>query len=207
MRGIMRLRGLVAPLGFILVLGSFPSRAETQEEPGELDHTHFGIGYIANAPDLMSGVGAYFVIPKLGGIGLYVDAKFDVKNPSDSPEFDSSLTADDVPNEVEGASYIESESSYRSFNVAVVRPVSPFLMVYAGGGLAHRTRYAEYEDPRQTHGRGGVFWVESPSEEEDRVNLMIGMMMRVGPRITSHFGFETQPRGITAGLSLRLPSW
>lgn len=81
-------------------------------------------------------------------------------------------------------------------------------MVYGGGGIAQRTRFNEYEVPGDVSlGRGGLLWVEDPSQEESRVNLMLGLMMRVSSRITSHFGFETQPRGITAGMSLRIPSW
>jgi len=207
MRGYKHVRRLLALSAVAGSIGLLPSVADAQEGPRELDRPQFGIGYIANAPDLMSGVGVYAVLPKFGGIGLYVDAKFDLGNPSDNMEFEPSLTDEDIENQVDGANYVESESSYRSYNVALVRPVNSFLMVYIGGGIAHRTQYAEYQDPGKTVGVGGVVWVESPSEEENRTNLMVGIMMRMGPRITSHFGFETQPRGVTAGLSLRLPSW
>ena len=207
MLGYTHVRGLFLFGGLVMGLGSFPCHAVAQGAPRALEGPQFGIGYIASAPDLMGGIGGYVVVPTLGGIGIYLDAKFDLQNPSSSEEFESSLTAEQVPHEVVGANFIESESSYRSFNVAVVRPLNSFLMVYLGGGLAQRTRYNEYEDPSKTLGRGGIFWVEFPSEAENRMNMMIGMMMRVGPRITSHFGFETQPRGITVGISLRLPSW
>jgi len=207
MLGYTNLRGLFLFVYLSVGLGFLPFRTEAQGTPRELDRTQFGIGYIANAPDLMAGIGGYVVVPKLGGIGIYVDAKYDLQNPSDTQEFEPGLTVDQVENEVDGATFLESESSYQSFNVAVVRPLNPFLMVYFGGGLAQRTRYSEYEDRSGTLGRGGVFWVEDPSQEENRLNMMIGFMMRMGPRITSQFGFETQPRGITTGVSLRLPSW
>jgi hypothetical protein len=181
--------------------------AQSRSRPRELDRTQFGIGYVANAPDVIVGGMAYVVVPKWGGIGLFVDAKFDSDNPSDLEEYEPDLTAEQVPNEVVGANFLEFESSYHSFNVGVVRPLSPFLMVYAGGGPAFRTRYVQYTDPQKNYGRGGVFWVEDPRQDETRMNLMLGLMMRVGSRITSQFGFETQPRGVTVGLSLRLPSW
>jgi hypothetical protein len=36
---------------------------------------------------------------------------------------------------------------------------------------------------------------------------MLGVFFRLTSLISSQFGFETQPRGITAGASLRLPRW
>lgn len=190
-------------------LGIWVPTADAQSRPRvrELDGLQFGIGYIANAPDMVTGGGAYVIFPKWGGIGIYVDAKFDPENPSDSEEFEPGLTAVQAQNEVPGARFVEHESSYRSFNVALVRPVSPYLMIYGGGGLAYRTEYQEYEEPSKNYGRGGIFWVEAPSRDETRFNIMLGIMMRMSSRLTSHFGFETQPRGITAGLSFRLPSW
>ncbi len=209
MRGFANARILCTALlvGLLWSVGSSDLEAQSRSGPRELDAPQFGIGFIANAPDMMTGGGAYVVLPKWGGIGIFVDAKFDYQNPSDSEEFEPGLTADRVPFEVDGANFIEHESSYRSFNVGLIRPINPFLMVYGGAGLAKRTRYSEYEEPSREYGRGGIFWVEAPSEAEDRLNMMIGLMMRMGPRITSHFGFETQPRGITVGFSLRLPSW
>lgn len=200
-------RRFALTVGMVVGLGCLPAGGRAQNRPGPLEGPHFGIGYIANAPELMGGIGGYFIVPKFGGIGLYMDAKIDLKNPSDTEEFEADWTPERVADEVTGANYLEHESSYSSVNLAVIRPLNPFLMVYGGGGLVRRTRYMEYEDPNRTLGRGGVFWVESPTEEETRVNLMLGMMMRVSSRITSHFGFETQPRGITAGLTLRFPSW
>jgi len=173
----------------------------------ELDRTQFGIGYVANAPDEMGGVGGYVVFDKWGGIGVYVDYKWDLSSPANEEGYEEGLTAEEVPFVVANANFLERKSSYKGFNVALVRPISSFLMVYGGGGMAKRTRYHSYEDVSTTLGRGGVFWVESIDETGDFFNAMAGLMMRVGSRITSHFGFETAPRGVTAGLSLRLPRW
>lgn len=204
---------LTARWFFFLLLGSLagygflPQAARAQQTIPELDRTQFGIGYIVNAPDEMGGVGGYVVFPKWGGIGLYLDYKWDFSDPANSEDFEEGLTAEDVPFEVPSAFFLEKEPSYRGFNVALVRPVTSFLMLYGGAGLKQRTVYHSYEDPSGTLGRGGVFWVESTSESDDRVNVLLGLMMRVGPRVTSHFGFESEPRGITAGVSLRIPRW
>jgi hypothetical protein len=186
---------------------ALPHSARGQETLRELDRTQFGIGYIANAPDQLGGVGGYFVLPKWGGIGLYLDYKWDLSSPADSEDFEGGLTAEDVPFEVPAAEFLERKSSYRGFNVALVRPVSTFLMVYGGAGIAEQTRFQSFQDPSGNLGRAGIFWVESPSTSENRVNILLGLMMRMGSRITSHFGFETQPSGVTAGVSLRFPKW
>ncbi len=178
-----------------------------QQTVRELDRTQFGIGYIVNAPDQMAGIGGYVVFQKWGGIGLYVDYKWDLSNPADDDGFEEGLTAEEVPYEVSGAYFLGKESSYQGLNFALVRPVNSFLMLYGGAGLARRTEYYAYEDPSTNLGQLGAFQVESTAESGDFVNVLFGIMMRVGPRVTSHFGFETQPKGVTAGLSLRLPRW
>jgi hypothetical protein len=187
--------------------GFVPQATSAQQTLRELDRTQFGIGYVANAPDELGGVGGYVVFPKWGGIGLYVDYKWDLSNPADSEEFVGTLTAEEVPFEVPSAHYLERTSSSRGFNVALVRPVSSFLMLYGGAGLKRRTRFESFQDPTGTMGRLGVFWVESTAGTENRMNVLFGLMMRVGPSVTSHFGIETEPRGITAGVSLRFPRW
>lgn len=209
MRGLIQIRVLMLLLGLGLFAGftSHPTHAQERRRIRDLDRTQFGIGFVANAPDAMTGVGGYVVFPQYGGFGIYVDAKFDYDNPSDLEEFEAGLTPTQVQADWEGATILEYQSSYRSFNIALVKAVSPYLMAYAGGGIAQRSRFWEFEESSWTLGRGGIFWVEAPEEKETRTNMMIGLIMRLSSRISSQFGFETQPRGITAGISLRLPSW
>jgi hypothetical protein len=205
MRSGIRPRSAFLPAVALFGLATGPLAGQTPT-PG-LERTHFGIGYVANAPGLLAGGNAYLVIPRWGGVGIYVDAKFDIDNPSGDDAFVDSLDATQVANQVTGAEFVDAESSWRSINVALVRPVSAFLMVYGGAGISHRTRYHFYEEPSQTLGLGGVFWVEAPAEEEDRVNLMLGVLMRLSSRVSTQFGFETEPRGLSVGASLRLPRW
>lgn len=187
-------------------LGALPVSAQ-QGGPAPLSRTQYGIGYVANAPDEIVGGGAYVLSPKRGGIGLYVDAKFDVSDPTGERGFDASVTSSEVANEV-GGKYVESEESWRSFNVAVVRPLSASLMVYVGGGLAKKKGYDLYQvDPSSPVGVSGVVWTENLEAAETKPNLMVGTMMRLTRRVTTHFGYETRPKGLTVGASLRLPAW
>jgi hypothetical protein len=166
-----------------------------------------GIGYIANAPEAMVGGGGYVILPVRGGIGLFVDAKFDISNPSGERGYDPAVTASRIRDEV-GGEFIKEEESWWSANVGLLRPVTPFLMVYGGGGFARMTLFELYEvDPESGVGEGGVVWAEDPGAEETRVNFMAGIIMRLTARVSTHFGVETQPRGLTVGASLRIPRW
>jgi len=188
----------------IVALPGSPASGQNALQPAS--RTHFGIGFVGNAPDAIGGAAGYVVVPNMGGIGIYLDAKFDVDDPSDERGFDPGITVDQV--EAGGGDKVKSESSWWSVNAAFVRPVSPFLMIYGGAGYAHRKVYGLYNvDPAGEVGLGGVVWAESPGEEETRLNFMVGMMIRLTSRINTQFGFETQPQGLTVGAALRLPPW
>ncbi|MGD8362547.1 MAG: hypothetical protein PVJ04_14060 [Gemmatimonadota bacterium] len=203
-RGAMLGAALVALFSGIGT-GFGPPPLGAQGPPGELSRTQFGIGYVANAPNMLGGGNAYVLFPVLGGIGVYIDAKFDLNNPSDDIAFRSDITDDEVGSKVPGAEYLKREFSWKSFNVGVVRPLTPYMMVYGGAGPARATIFRLYQTIEADIGR--ALWVEAPDLEETRVNVMLGVFFRLTSLISSQFGFETQPRGITAGASLRLPRW
>jgi len=198
-------RRAVVGAALLLGLASASHPLTAQRVPSALDRPHFGLGYAANAPNLMAGGEAYVVTPYLGGVGLYVDAKFDVEDPSGEPEYISDLTAEDVANQISGAEFIRRESAYKSFNVAVLKAMSPYLMLYAGGGVVRRTRYHFYEAAGTDYGVSGVFWVKAPSEDVTRPNAMLGIFMRMSTFLSAQVGIETEPRGFTVGASFRLP--
>jgi hypothetical protein len=175
--------------------------------PPPLRHPQFGIGYVANLPDVQVGGGAYALLPRWGGIGLYVDAKFGVGGPSGELGYDASVTAADIENDL-GGSFVKAESTWWSVNAALMRPLSPYFTVYVGGGVAHETSYRLYNvELGSDVGVGGVVWARDPRGDQYRPNLLVGMVTRLTARLSAHFGYETQPDGVTAGLSLRLPRW
>jgi hypothetical protein len=199
---------LGATLAFFLGagVGKTAHPLSAQSTPRELSRTQFGIGYVANAPDLLAGGGGYVLFPTWGGIGFYADAKFDTGDRSDDLAFRPDLTPDEVENEIPGSRFIKREGSWQSFNVGLVRPVSPFLLVYGGAGYATASFHRLYEVVGDDD-IGQAIWVAAPDDEESRVNLMLGVFIRLTGRISTQFGFETQPRGLTAGASLRFPRW
>ncbi len=182
--------------------------AQQATRPSPIDHAQFGIGYVANLPDLEVGGAGYVILPRWGGIGVYVDAKVQVSGPPKETAYDPSVTAEQIENDV-GGNYIRTEGTWWSVNAAVLRPLSPYFTVYLGGGVAHETSYRQYDqiDRNLGIGVGGVVWAEDPRATESRANLMVGMITRLTSRLSAHFGYETQPDGVTAGLTLRLPRW
>ena len=179
MRRFVFLKGLVFPVVLLagLALGEQPVAGQA---PGSgFDRPHVALGYVANAPDMMAGVSGYVMFPYLGGIGLYLDAKMDIENPSGDDTFEDGLTALQVVDQISGANFIRRELSYQAFNVALLRPLTHSLAVYAGGGLVKVTEYHLFEAFSSDLGISGIFWVEAPHLEEVRGNLMAGIFLRM----------------------------
>jgi hypothetical protein len=203
----MRLVRLVRELPVAAFLLLWLLLVASQPAAGQiLDTPRGGIGFVANAPEEMAGVGGYILLPLFGGIGFYVDGKIDIDSPADDRAFLDDVTSADL--EAEGSQavrFLRGETSWRGFNAGLIRPLNPFLMVYAGGGMAQGERYKLYEELTGDIGR--AMWVRDPDEDEDRLNLMFGLILRLVPTFSTQIGVETQPRGFTAGVSLRLPPW
>lgn len=175
----------------------------------ELEGVHFGVGFVANGPNQMAGGGAYVLFPRWGGIGLYVDVKGDIDSPSKDRAFDKTLTAAEVVADPRyaGTRFLRTETSWRrSYNVALIRPLNPFLMVYGGAGYSQNEKYKLYDVPTASE-VGRALWVRDPDLDENRVNFLAGLILRVVPGISTQVGLESEPGGFTAGVSLRIPPW
>ena len=197
---------LVAASVAMAAPGANPLAGQSTSPP-ELSGPQFGIGFVANAPDAIAGAGGYVVLPVLGGLGLYLDGKFDIDDPAAALGFDGDLTVAEVEGEMENARFMNDEVTWRSFNLALVRPLNPYLMVYGGAGIASAEYYSNYELLDQDNIVGRGFSVRAPDKDETRVNFIFGAIFRISRMFSSQFGFETQPKGVTVGVSVRLPPW
>lgn len=209
-------KGEPTPLGLLALRPAFVALllavsgppALGQSTPQPLTGVQFGIGYVANAPEAMAGASGYVVLPWWRGLGLYVDAKLDVSGPTGERGYAPDITVAQILGGDYKKEFIKGEDSWRSVNAAILHPVNSFLGLYGGAGVARKTSFELYQvDPDSGVGEGGVVWAEDPEAEEVRVNLMAGLITRLTPEVSSHFGFETQPRGLTVGISFRLPRW
>ena len=164
----------------------------------------FGVGYVANMPNQFAGVSAHFVSDFLGGLGLYVDAKFDVSSPEDEEGYIPDLTAEEVEDEFADQLF-HTEGSWRSVNVAIMRPLAPQFVVYAGAGVADGKQYHEYIDVEGNRGLEGFYWVRAEEESGTEVNLLGGAMFQLTRNVAFQVGVESQPRGFSVGASYLVP--
>jgi hypothetical protein len=164
-----------------------------------------GIGYAANLPNQMIGVTGHFVTPNvLGGLGVYVDAKFDTSSPRDEEGFEPDLTAEEVEDTRPDRLFTQ-EGSWQTVNVALMRPVTPQLVAYAGAGFSRGVEYNQYVDEEQELGRLGVYWVEDTERSGTFANFIGGVMFQLGENVAVQLGGESRPGGFTMGISYLLP--
>jgi hypothetical protein len=196
-------RSRYAPLTiavFLAALVGSPASAQ-QGDPG----LRVGLGYVGNAPEMVSGVSGHVLFPGMGRFGLYVDAKFNPYSARREETFLADRTAIEIEDEVVGVRFMDHKDSYRSFNAALVRYVNPSLMLYLGAGVSQMTRYREYYDPAEQMGQAGFFWVEAPDEAGSSLNVLGGAFLRMSSVLMFQTGVETNPKGFSVGISLQLP--
>jgi hypothetical protein len=185
-------RSLLA--GSLMAL-ALPGRGAAQEPVLE---SHFGAGFVVLAPHQYIGFSAQALSLRMGGIGIYVDAKFDRTPPSKEPEFDPTITAEEAEDQF-GDELFTEEDSWQSVNVAVLRPVIPELLLYLGAGYSSQEHYRQYIDETEERGLEGLYWAEDPSRSGNRLNLLGGAFFRISQSLLVQFGVETKPRGVTVG--------
>jgi hypothetical protein len=163
-----------------------------------------GVGYVANAPNQFVGGSIHVLTGLAGGLGLYVDAKVTRPSAADRDNFEPDWTAQFVDDNFGDFSFGD-ESEYRSINVALMRPVTPELVAYAGAGFTRRSVYVEYLDEQRERGTRGFYWVEDPDAEDEGLNVLVGAFFRIASRVSLQFGVETAPVGATIGASYAFP--
>lgn len=163
-----------------------------------------GIGYVVNAPNQYVGLSGHVLTRYMGGLGLYVDAKTTRPTVTDDEKFEEEWTAQFVDDNF-GDIPFGDESEYWSINAAVMRPTTPELILYLGGGYTERNVYVEYIDDQGERGVAGVYWVEDTDEAASGLNVIAGAFFRIARSVSLQFGVEAQPRGVTVGASYAIP--
>lgn len=170
------------------------------------DRPRIGIGYVSNAPNMFAGGSAYFLGNLFGGLGFYVDGKVSTSSPSEEPDFLETMTAAEAE-ETEGQFWDRDGYDWWSVNAALMRPITPELMIYLGAGLTQQEAYQRYRDPADVLelGTGGWYWVRDEELSGGLVNYVGGAFFRMSQHLALQFGLESAPRGITVGGSLSMP--
>lgn len=185
---------------------ALPQRADAQvSAPRNLPwQPHLGIGYTANIPNQFVGVSAHAVTDLLGGMGLYVDAKFATESPEDKEWYVPDLTSEEVI-AAGGDGELSRQGAWQSVNVALMRGLSSQLTVYGGAGYVNGTQYVEYYDTERELGRAGVYWVRDEAESGTQVNFLGGVFFQVARTLAIQLGGESKPGGFTVGVSYLIP--
>lgn len=191
---------------FMRVLATIPLLVAAPVGAQVSDSPMFGVGYVASAPHLLAGGAAWAVFPAWYGLGLYFDAKLSLDSPAkNDAEFLPGRTAEEMETEFPLHLYRVADDAYRAFNGALMKAVTPELILYAGAGWVERTRYHQYYDDEEEFGRLGFYWVENPPASGTGINVLGGAFLRVGPNLRVQFGAETRPKGFTVGVSANFP--
>jgi hypothetical protein len=206
--GLSRLGGCIS-VGLVVLLagatGTSAQEARTAME-GFRDLPRLGIGYVVNAPNVFTGVALYGVSDIFGGLGLYVDAKFNLDKIEDESDFFPDLSVADV--ELAGGQDLRNDDfGWWSVNAALMRPISSELMLYAGAGYTHEDVYLRYNDPLDVLqlNTQGWYWIRDDAASGGHINLLAGAFFRMGNRVALQFGLESQPAGATVGFSYSFP--
>lgn len=198
MRKILILGGLMAAA---ILTGAGASTAQTADRVDLTRGGHWWIGYAANAPQQLVGLGTVVLMPGLGGWGLYADVKLTSNSPA-RESFRSDLTPADA--EAFGDASFGQRSAWTNVNAAVVKALGPEFALYAGAGLGTRTMYQQYTDDTRTRSETGEYWVEDDAESGTFANGLAGAFFRLSNRFVFQFGAEAAPAGFTAGMHIIL---
>jgi hypothetical protein len=186
------------------LLAAAVAPALSAQGEGRVFQPRMGVGYVANVPNQFVGASGHFVSSFMGGMGLYVDAKFDLDSPEDDEKFIDSLTAADVENTL-GDQLLRRDGVWTSVNVAVTRAVTPQLVAYAGVGYSDSQEYVEYLDEQREMGMLGFYTVRDEEASGGQVNFLGGVMFQISRTVALQLGGETAPGGFTIGLSYLVP--
>lgn len=184
----------------VMLLSPLSAQSELAAHEGFGAVPLIGIGYVTNAPNMFLGFGAYTVTDVLGGMGMYVDAKFGTDSPANASDFLAEYTAEEV-SEFPFQQREREEGDWWSVNAALIRRISPELLLYLGAGYSHEDVYVRFRngDPDRELGPLGWYWVEDQAASGARINALGGAFFRLGRRVALQFGVESEPRGVTLG--------
>lgn len=197
--------GLLVALGLQLVLAGVLSAQTTRDErkyPGFDVLPRFGIGYVANPPEEVTGAALWGVFDVLGGLGLYVDIKGRLSTPANDSDFLDGVTPAEV-DILPGQGYLHNEYSWWSVNGAVIRPLSNEMMIYLGAGYARRAAFRRYRDESGDYlppdFPNTLYWVRDDAATVERVNVLGGLFIRFSEAVSVQMGLEKEPFGFTVG--------
>lgn len=183
----------------LLVLMAAASSGNAVAQAGSLyERPTWFVGYVANAPHLLLGGTVAALPPRLGGWGLYLDAKTGIDSPANEEFFRADISFQEGRGE--GHTVTREESHWRSYNAALVRAFGDEIILYLGGGAAEGRVFAELLDESGETGNFGYYFVEDETLHAWYGNVMGGMYFRLMKHVAVQAGLESTPTGLTVGV-------
>jgi hypothetical protein len=189
--------------GACLLAAGTPAQAQTAGRVDFSNARYYTLGYVVNAPQVMFGGGATLLNPT--GIGFFANVRVSGDSPGGRSNFMPGVTLDQALNEF-GDFFFKDDNNWLVVSGGLTRVISPELAIYAGAGLARREYYREFEDPSGARGELGYYWIEDTGLSGDYLNLLGGLFFRAGRSLVMQFGVDSEPRGMTIGVHIGLPS-
>jgi hypothetical protein len=197
--GHFRLRPWGLALCLTMGIAFAPGSASAQAEPHLV-----GVGFSTNLPHQRLGASVYLLGAPITNWGVYADVKRFTTSPVSRHGYTDEYTAEQVQ-ELYADRLFRYDDVWSTLNAAVVRGVSPDLLLYLGAGASTRRQFHEYLDETQERGIGGLYTVEDPRASGTYANVLGGVFVRATPRIWIQLGVENVPRGATMGVGYVLP--
>jgi hypothetical protein len=171
------------------------------------------IGYTGVLADALLGAGAWHLFSGTP-YGIFVDWKMTDSSVRDD---DNYCPAGALPPVVPACTMAAVESRWNDFplrdveeflifNVGGIYALTPELALMAGAGVVRPRLTREYselidreagEEPRVSD--FGIYFAPENEEDEWTSQLVVGALLRAGPRLVFRVGYETAPGGFSVG--------
>jgi hypothetical protein len=167
----------------------------------------FAVGYAATFPDVVAGVGVwYMATPRYG---VFLDGKMTVPSLRDKDVYCPTALSPCTVAAVEAQRndiVIRDEDEFIIVNLGGMYAITPEFMVLLGGGLARKRSVREYFDESdEPITPFGNYYVDHETEPSTELQLVGGMMIRAGNSLAFRFGYDTAPGGMSVGAYFILP--
>jgi hypothetical protein len=189
----------------LLVASASPANAQRAAPTGTPDIRmvpYSGLGYSANLPGVITGLGIFHLEPRWG-LGVFANVHYSLDSPEGDAFFFDDRTAEEARDDAHMA--LREREVYRSVSAGVIWPFDPEIAAYVGLGFTRERIFEEFEDPLQEMGDFGHYWVEDPTQERDGVNVTAGLFFQAGRHLFFRVGGELFPLGGSLGVYAAIP--
>jgi len=199
-----------------LLLAAAPASAQSGPAPLDRDFRSgmsTAVGYTGVLADALLGAGAWHILSGTP-YGVFADWKMTDSSVRDD---DNYCPAGARPPAVPACTIAAVESRWNDFplrdvreflifNVGGIYVLTPELALMAGAGAVRPRITREYselidreagEEPRVSD--FGIYFAPESEEDEWTSQLVLGALLRAGPRLVFRVGYETAPGGFSIG--------